>query len=201
MSTKKGDRDVGEATKQTVVNEVCSNINERMMRQKNIGVFKLPEDPSTTKEDQKQSDIEHTHRICQTTMGRRNIEVNVRRLGAKETDGNEGEARAYRRARPILVQFETEQDKVEMMKNLYKLGGSAAPYNKISIRQDMTRTERKADKKLQNEAKSKNEETPEGNFIFQVRGPPWDRKVVKIRKKGKESEGRVEIPQPTQTDT
>ena len=48
----------------------------------------------------------------------------------------------------------------------------------------MTRAERDNTKRMVEEAKDKtkklNENTNEKNWIFKVRGPPWDQKIVKI---------------------
>ena len=74
------------------------------------------------------------------------------------------------------------------MKNLYKLSKAAIPYKGISVRvkDDMTKQEREVDKKLQEEAKKSNERDPDSDFFFRVRGLPWERKVVKVRKRVEE---------------
>ena len=54
----------------------------------------------------------------------------------------------------------------------------------------MTREERDNTKRMVEEAKEKtkklnentSEDTNEKNWIFKVRGPPWDQKIVKIRR-------------------
>ena len=51
----------------------------------------------------------------------------------------------------------------------------------------MTQREREQNKKTLTEAKEKNEamnlKGQSGKFIFMVKGSPWDRKVVKVKKK------------------
>jgi hypothetical protein len=51
----------------------------------------------------------------------------------------------------------------------------------------MTQREREQNKKTLAEAKEKNEamdlKGQSGKFIFMVKGPPWDRKVAKVKKK------------------
>ena len=52
-------------------------------------------------------------------------------------------------------------------------------YKKVSISHDMTATQRKDLKRLQNEAKAQ-EEKMAGEYRFRVRGPPWALKIVKL---------------------
>ena len=72
------------------------------------------------------------------------------------------------------------------MNNLYKLSNAAMPFKGISVKDDMTKQEREVDKKLQDEAKISNQRDPDSDFLFQVRGLPWKRKMVKVRKRVEE---------------
>ena len=68
------------------------------------------------------------------------------------------------------------------MKNLKKLA-SSEKFKKISVTHDMTQREREENKKRLQEAKDKNEANESENFKYIVVGPPWDRRVVKVKKK------------------
>ena len=49
---------------------------------------------------------------------------------------------------------------------------------------DLTKTERANQKRLWEEAKKMSENDTSGEFTYNVSGPSWARKVVKIKKQG-----------------
>jgi len=51
---------------------------------------------------------------------------------------------------------------------------------KVGVKHDMTRDERTKDKELRDQAKEQS--TGDENFIYIVRGVPWDRRIVKIKR-------------------
>ena len=65
------------------------------------------------------------------------------------------------------------------MKNLSKLRDQNLS---IVVDHDMTPEERKLNRELYLEAKRQEEADSSGEWIYRVRGPPWGRKVVKLRK-------------------
>lgn len=67
------------------------------------------------------------------------------------------------------------------MKNVYKLKDAREPFNKVSVKHDMTKEEREHEKNLRTEAKRLQEEDKTGNFMFVVRGMPWEQQVRKIK--------------------
>ena len=61
-----------------------------------------------------------------------------------------------------------------------KLKNADSVLKEVQANHDLTKTQRENDKKLRDEAKLKEEQS--GEFYFKVRGPPWDRKIIQIRK-------------------
>ena len=77
------------------------------------------------------------------------------------------------------------------MANLERLGQAEDKFNKISIVHDLTQNERQKSREKQEEAKEKNkalvswdENSAEGanKFKYILKGPPWDKQVVKVKK-------------------
>ena len=52
----------------------------------------------------------------------------------------------------------------------------------ISMNHDMTKTEREETKHLVDKAREINKQDRMGEWFYKVRGPPWERKILKIRK-------------------
>jgi hypothetical protein len=67
--------------------------------------------------------------------------------------------------RPLLVQLQSVEPK----------------YKDINVSNDLTKTERAKEKELWEEAK-KMDKDDSGDYEDKVRGPPWARKVAKIKK-------------------
>ena len=85
--------------------------------------------------------------------------------------------------RPMKVVFEDERSKSVFMSNVRKLGTADEKFQSISIEHDMTKRERELNKEKVKQVKEKNEENESGNYQYVVRGPPWERKVVKVKVK------------------
>ncbi len=76
----------------------------------------------------------------------------------------------------------TNETKEEVFSKLQKLRDTK--YKDISIKHDMTPLERQAHNKIVERLK-KLEGKPgiSGNFKYQVRGPPWRKYIIKLKKK------------------
>lgn len=178
-----------------IVNQVCNDVKDRMARDNNIVIHNLPESESIMKQDVIDQDNTHLNELCKITIGTSDIGFSTRRLGKRKPDNptpnpQDGEQEETAKVeRPVLVCFENKACKYNFMKNLNKLSAAKAPYNNISVKHDMTVQEREINKKLQEEAKRKNDEKEdlEPGFLYVVRGVPWERKIIKIRKKEKEN--------------
>jgi hypothetical protein len=55
-------------------------------------------------------------------------------------------------------------------------------YENVSVSNDLTQTEREMEKKLWSEAKRQQISDVSGDYMYKVRGPPWARRIVKIKK-------------------
>ena len=55
----------------------------------------------------------------------------------------------------------------------------------IAVKHDMTSAEREADRELRKQAKEKTVQLNHKNIKFVVRGPPWEREIIKMELKGK----------------
>jgi hypothetical protein len=166
------------ASAETLIKSVSTNVSERLQRQKNIVIFGLADSNNILKEEVKVEDNQTVKDIYQTVTDKElveNTDFEATRLGKKP----EGEQVSKR---PLLVKFIDSAHKSVFMKNLRKLKDS--PY-KISIREDMSKEDREVERALREEAKAKNE-TVDPHWIHVVKGEPWNRRVVKVKKKTNE---------------
>lgn len=83
--------------------------------------------------------------------------------------------------RPLLVQFRDKSVKNHIMESLSNLRNADDKYKNLSISHDLTKTERDECKNLVEQAKKKQSEE-QGEYLYRVRGPPGNMKVVRIRK-------------------
>ena len=69
------------------------------------------------------------------------------------------------------------------MESLYRLKHAEQKFKGVVIAHDMTRTERDECKRLVAEAKDKEDDDTSGEFMYRVRGPPGNLRIVKIKKR------------------
>ena len=53
-------------------------------------------------------------------------------------------------------------------------------YKRLSVKHDMSKSEREANKEKVAEAKKLNDEEKSGKYKYIVRGPAWERRIIKI---------------------
>ena len=106
-----------------------------------------------------------------------NTTFKCRRLGKKEESV----------IRPVKMKFHHLSVKNVFIHHLSKLKNAPSEFNNISIKHDMTPDERSREKQLFLKAKVLNNDRSNSskNKFCVVRGPVWDRKIVKMEKKGK----------------
>jgi hypothetical protein len=88
----------------------------------------------------------------------------------------------------MMVTVQTERAKRKLFSNLYKLEFIEL-YKDIKINHDMTPEEKQAKKVLIEDAKKKTAElqanntltNDQKNWLFLIRGPPWEHRMVKVR--------------------
>ena len=76
------------------------------------------------------------------------------------------------KSRPIKLVMASINDKVELMKNLYKLKNAHVEFKTISITDDYTLEERQSIKDMVQKAKTKTENEGAGQYVWRVRGTP-----------------------------
>jgi hypothetical protein len=167
-----------------IVKSVSTNINERMQRQKNVVIFGLTDPTAILKKEVKAEDYDYEtakdiyRTVCLDDQElREKTDFETVRLGKKP----EGEDKPSKR--PLLVKFNETKHKSALMRNLKNLKDSKY---KISVREDMSKEDREVERALREEAKTKNSDNVDPQWIYVVKGEPWNRRVVKVKKKTEE---------------
>ena len=190
----------------TSINSV-EQFADRMRRQKNVVIYGIEESKSNLKDRSTADDRKAVKSIYSIVTGNRLKEedFSVIRLGSavipkgsskseynngtsdteEETENrptsSENQKRNSRK-RPLLVKFCEERFKMQLKRNLRNLKDS--DYDHISVKDDMNKEDRVMLKRMVNEAEEKNKNTVDPHFEYRVIGETWDRKVVKVRKRG-----------------
>ncbi len=142
-------------------------------RDLNIVIHRAPESNKSTQEGRRQDDTEMFEMLCEQMNMETSIKItNMFRLGGRPAED---------KIRPIKVSFQTKENKGMFMRSLAELRNMEEPFRSLSINDDLTLEEREENRKLVIEAKKLTEED-DGDFIFKVRGPPWDRRIVRLKR-------------------
>ena len=86
------------------------------------------------------------------------------------------------KARPLKVRFNTKEDKDEVLGKLRNLAKASDAFRKISVKHDMSQSEREQIKVKINECKEKTANSEK--YAYLVRGPPWNLRILEVPKKG-----------------
>ena len=131
------------------------------------------------KDDCVRKHIEFIDSLC-TDLG---VEVQNNNVKILKRTGEKGQKKTINNTETVIprILIATLTEEAKIKRNAYKLSSSER-YKKIGIKHDMSKEERLREAKLKKEAKEKQRNEASGNFIFLVRGLPWERKIVKIRK-------------------
>ena len=167
-----------------IVQQAAHEMQSRMERANNVIIFNMKEPAGNLKDENMAQDYEELRNICKEINVDIDVENDVKsmkRIGKKgqvrKVHGNEQVV-----PRLTVVKF-TEDVKTKVMKNAHKLRFSAEDYyKKIGLKHDMTKDERSQDAKLRRDAKDKQEAEEDANLLYLVRGPPWERKIIKVKK-------------------
>ena len=143
---------------------------------KNVIIFKAKESNTNLIDERTKSDKELISKIVDE-MNLDTEQINIEkavRLGRRKDDPQEN-------PRPLVITFSTLTAKKEFLKNANKLKQSAdASMNVMTIQNDMSQKDREHERELVLEKFSKNAEVA-GNCRYVIRGPPGERKLIKIR--------------------
>ena len=156
--------------------------DELEKRKRNIMIFNAKEAVSDDANQAKAEDLKLIKEVCHyvdgTILENENEIVSVIRLGRKDRS----------KMRAMKVTVKTEKAKRKLFGNLYKLKDNDK-FKTLSFNHDMTDVEKQNTKEKVKEAKQKTNDLQNNtalnedakNWVFLVRGPPWDQKIRKIR--------------------
>jgi hypothetical protein len=141
-----------------------------------VVIFNLPETDSILKDDRIKHDTEMLNTIgseCGLELELSNEVDKMFRLGKKRPDD---------KPRPLLVALKDENTKRLLFSKLNKLKNCDEPLCNVTIQHDMTRVERDQAHELFLDAKKKTQSSG-GKWLYKVRGPPWDQRIVRLKPK------------------
>ncbi|XP_033729737.1 uncharacterized protein LOC117318912 [Pecten maximus] len=167
--------------------EVLTELEDRKKRENNILVFGVKEQTNNDGSERKKEDekiIQDMLSACKLTKELLDGITKVARLGKfKKPKEESTESTEPAGIRPILVSFGTTDHKKCFFRNISELQ-KHDKYKSNKISNDLTKNEREKEASLREEAKRMSQEQSQsGKYVFRVRGPPWNRKIVRQTKK------------------
>jgi len=150
---------------------------DKEARRNNIIMYKVPESNADRTDERNKQDMAFCLNVFNSCMQLGVVEedlVNVFRLGKRAESGA---------PRPLMVQLVSYSLKNIIMESLYKLRNAEQKYRGIVIAHDMTKLERDQCKEAVADAKSMAAQDSSGEYVYRVRGPPGEMKVLKFRKR------------------
>ena len=155
---------------------------DRMDRKNNVVFFGVSEAEGSTRED-KMADNKAKIVSIASEVG---VQLKDEDILSFKRLGKMGQTRMVKDKeislpRLLLVTL-TEAAKAVLMKNAYKLQFSTSEMKEIRIKHDMSKEDRQREYEFRQEARQKQMDNTDQDFLYRVRGPNWDRKIVKIRK-------------------
>ena len=82
----------------------------------------------------------------------------------------------------MLITISEEIKKREIFRNLNKIRDAGSPFNKVTITHDMTKKQKEELKIKIETAKEMEQKDNSDEYIFRVRGPPWNWYIKRIQK-------------------
>ena len=186
-----------------VISQATKEVQSMVERRNNILVFNVPESECNMKNQVVRDDTNIFLELCNI------VEAGVQEsdIGTMNRIGKKNQKMIIKGkekivSRPLLITLCNANVKHKVMKNECKLGKADDKFRMMSIKHDMTQEERDQDKKLRAEAKDKQEINKSENFLYLVKGMPWERHMQKINirkaEQNLDQEGSVG-PQETET--
>ena len=163
--------------------QATAELQDKEARRNNIVMYRVPESTEVTAEARNAQD----KRFCEQLLFGLHVGISeedirkVMRLGRRGEPDSARAADTSDNARPILIQLGSRTAKNLIMESLYKLRSMEAKFKKVIVAHDMTKLERDDCRLLVNEAKLKTE-NDSGDWIYRVRGPPGQMRIVKMRR-------------------
>lgn len=148
---------------------------DRQSREKNVIIFKLEEPASNLIDERHTQDLNNLKQIvdCIATETDTEISINrITRMGARKNNVN----------RPVIVSFSTIDGKKKFLRYANALKNSDKEFIKnVAVSNDLTIKDRERELALVNQKQQKNSELT-GPWKCVIRGPPGDRRLLKVRK-------------------
>ena len=174
---------VKESTSQPLSQEAVlatvKDCRDSINREANFIMFRVKELDSDEPLERKENDSKFVNDFLDCIDAREVEVANVTRIGARSKD--------KKKDRPIKVTCKSSDQKREVMRKVSNLkfiedGSAQECFKKVSVTHDMSKAERQVNKLKLSEAKEKTEnDSQEGKYIYKVRGPPWNRRTVRLR--------------------
>jgi hypothetical protein len=157
------------------VKETQHEVQDKETRRNNLIMYRAEESEADSAEDRYKDDLKFVLGLFSSINSGADREdiVKVTRLGRRTDDGKQ---------RPLLVELGSRSAKNLVMENLNKLKEATAKYKRVIVVHDMTKKEREDCRTLVDEAKTKTAQDPSGEWVYVVRGPPGQMKLIKVKK-------------------
>ena len=157
-------------------NDTFVEMEDRERRRNNIIIYNAKESNSETSKERMNFDKDMCADLLNSVLKVGYEEGDIKkiiRLGLRESG----------RKRPMLIEFAANTTKNLVMENANKLRNAKDDFVGVSISHDMTKKERQICRELAKEAKEKQLKDDSGDWVYRVRGPPGQMKVMKLRKR------------------
>ena len=144
---------------------------EKDQREMSLIIYRAEESTENDGEKRKQHDKKFFNDMCVDALGIGEVKTkDIRRLGKIEKG----------KTRPLRITFETKRGKELVIGNAKKLAHAESYFKNTSISYDYSKEERDKIKEKVEEAKEMQKN--DLNWVYKVRGPPWDLKIKKFQK-------------------
>ena len=192
-TTSSSNSSSSQVSPRTTVKNVTSEMREKEKRLKNIIIHGIP-DPKA--QDKESRDTEDKKKFLQIIDERLGITATLADIRDSHRLGKNDQRKDPSRPLPLLITVKDLALKDDLFKNTHKLKGT----RDLSFGHDLTPLERDEHKKLLDEARelAKNDLT---GAQYRVRGPPWDKRIVKLTTQEEIVGGRLEKVQEEQEKT
>ena len=148
-------------------------VAEQEERSRNIIIFRAEESKKIRKDECERDESKFISGFLEK-VGMDHISFDkIERLGQKSNE----------KCRPLRFRVEDSRNKTATMEKLFHLKEAGAPYAKISVRHDLTPTQREELKKMIQEAKDQSEETEHFLFLVRSRGAKWDPRIIRVKRR------------------
>jgi len=156
--------------------EQAAEEREKEKRKNNILIYRMPESTANSADGRRKDDHDFLFHLFQDILEIHCEEDDIDkiiRLGRRQDEND----------RPVLVEFKNRTTKNQIMESLSKLKPAEERFRRLSITHDMTLRERVQCKQLVSQAKDQEREEGQGEWIYRVRGPPSEMKIIRLRRR------------------